>query len=95
MKESVTTIVLIYLVIMNVAGFASMGIDKGKAKKHERRISEKALLTVAALGGSLGSFAGMSTFRHKTKHIKFTVCVPLFLIIHIFVIGFLIWRFII
>lgn len=95
MKEIVTVIVAVYLLIMNIAGFASMGIDKGKAKRHERRISEKALLTVAALGGSLGSFAGMSSFRHKTKHLKFTICVPLFLVIHILIIAFLIWRFII
>ncbi len=95
MKEIITVIVAVYLLIMNIAGFASMGIDKGKAKRHERRISEKALLTVAALGGSLGSFAGMSSFRHKTKHLKFTICVPLFLVIHILIIAFLIWRFII
>ena len=60
-----------------------MGIDKGKAKRHERRISEKALLTVAALGGSLGSFAGMSSFRHKTKHLKFMIGIPIIIVLQI------------
>jgi uncharacterized membrane protein YsdA (DUF1294 family) len=43
-----------------------MGYDKKRAKTNQRRISEKALLTSALLGGSIGSGIGMFYFRHKT-----------------------------
>jgi len=54
--------------------------DKLKAKRGAWRIPEKTLLGVAAAGGSIGSLVGMYTFRHKTKHIKFTLGIPLILI---------------
>ena len=72
-----------YFGLMNIAGFLTMGIDKSSAKRHELRISEKTLLIIAALGGAAGSWIGMELFRHKTKHAKFTVLVPLFLAIQL------------
>lgn len=71
----------IYLAVVNVLGFALMGIDKSKAKKQQWRISEANLLLSAAIGGSVGSYIGMQTFRHKTKHIKFTFGVPAIMVI--------------
>ena len=68
-----------YLLIINAAGFLLMLVDKWKAKKNRRRIRESTLLLVAALGGSVGSLAGMYLFRHKTLHLKFTVGIPLIL----------------
>ena len=56
-----------------------MLVDKWKAKKNRWRIRESTLLTVAALGGSIGSLAGMYLFRHKTQHLKFTLGIPLIL----------------
>ena len=53
--------------------------DKWKAKKNRWRLRESTLLIVAALGGSVGSLAGMYLFRHKTLHLKFTVGIPLIL----------------
>lgn len=55
--------------------------DKYNAKKNLWRIPEKTLLTVAAMGGSLGCYAGMHTFRHKTKHPKFTIGIPVIMAI--------------
>jgi len=69
-----------YIVIINIIGFFTMLIDKRLAISGKRRISEKTLLIIAAIGGSLGSYAGMYLFRHKTKHKKFTVTVPVFMI---------------
>lgn len=68
-----------YLLIINAAGFALMLVDKLAAKKNRWRIRESTLLLVAALGGSVGSLAGMHLFRHKTQHIKFTLGIPLIL----------------
>ena len=56
-----------------------MLVDKWKAKKNRWRIRESTLLIVAALGGSIGSLAGMYLFRHKTQHLKFTLGIPLIL----------------
>lgn len=74
---------LIYLLTINAAGFALMLIDKWKAKKNRWRIPEATLMTVAALGGSVGSLLGMYTVRHKTQHLKFTLGIPLILAVQI------------
>ena len=64
-------------------GFASMGIDKWKAKNNAWRIPENTLFVITALGGGIGTIAGMYTFRHKTKKAKFTVGLPGILILEI------------
>lgn len=74
---------LLYLLIINALGFILMLIDKRKARKNKWRIPEATLMTVAALGGSIGSLAGMYTVRHKTKHPKFTVGIPLILVLQV------------
>lgn len=76
-------ILLVYLLIINAAGFILMLTDKIKAKKKLWRIPEATLFLVAVLGGSIGSIAGMYTFRHKTKHIQFTLGMPLILAVQI------------
>lgn len=74
---------LLYLLLINALGFLLMLIDKWKAKHNRWRIKEATLMGVAALGGSIGSLLGMYTVRHKTKHIKFTLGIPLILIAQI------------
>lgn len=74
---------LLYLLIINAAGFLLMLVDKYKAKKNLWRIPEATLMGVAALGGSVGSLIGMYTVRHKTKHPKFTLGIPLILAVQI------------
>lgn len=76
-------IIIIYYIAVNIAAFVMYGADKFFAKKGMWRISEKALLGVAALGGALGAYIGMQLFRHKTKHTKFLVLVPVFLAAHL------------
>ena len=79
----------IYLLIINVVGFAMMGIDKNRAKRGEWRIPEKTLFTCALLGGSLGTTLGMSTFRHKTKHWYFKYGMPLILVVQVLLINYI------
>ncbi len=83
---------LIYLLIINALGFLLMLIDKHKARKNKWRIPEATLMIVAALGGSIGSLLGMYTVRHKTKHLKFTVGIPVILVLQIAA-GFAVWYF--
>lgn len=72
--------ILIYLLIINAVGFLVMTVDKLYAKKNMRRIPERTLLGVAVIGGSIGVWAGMYTVRHKTKHPKFVIGIPLILL---------------
>lgn len=65
-----------YLLTVNAAGFLLMLIDKVKARKNRWRIRESVLLGTAAIGGSIGVFAGMQAFRHKTLHKRFSIGVP-------------------
>ena len=77
------TNILIYLAIINVIGFLSMGFDKFKAKHEMWRTKEQTLFIIAMIGGSIGSITGMYAFRHKTKHTNFTVGMPVILITQI------------
>lgn len=74
-----------YLLIMNAAGLLLMLVDKQKARKNLWRIPEATLIGVAVLGGSIGSLAGMYLFRHKTKHMKFTVGIPVILVAQVII----------
>lgn len=65
---------------MNVITFMVYGIDKWKAKKKKWRIPESTLLLLAVVGGSIGAWAGMDIWRHKTKHAKFKYGVPTILL---------------
>ena len=76
-------IVLIYLAIVNLVAFVMYGVDKAKARANKWRIPEATLILVALIGGSIGAFAGMHIFRHKTKKPKFFILVPLFIVIHV------------
>lgn len=78
---SFSSLIIFYLLFMNLMGFALMGIDKYKAKKHLWRIPERTLFLASILGGSVGTLAGMYVFRHKTKHWYFVVGMPAVLII--------------
>ncbi|MCR5403442.1 MAG: DUF1294 domain-containing protein [Butyrivibrio sp.] len=79
----------IYLVIINILGFALMGDDKRRAIKHYLRIPEATLFAVAIVGGSLGCTLGMFIFRHKTKHWYFLFGLPIILFIHLLTFAFL------
>ena len=63
-----TALILAYLIIINIVGFAAMGMDKSKAKKGAWRTPEATLFLFAFLGGGIGTTLGMNIFRHKTKH---------------------------
>ena len=79
-------IVVSYLIIINLIAFVLYGIDKKRAIRNEHRIRESVLLWIARLGGAIGSWLGIKIFRHKTKHTKFRIVVPLWIVIWVVVI---------
>ena len=69
----------IYLLLINAIGFLLMLSDKRKAIKKRWRIPERTLIGVSVLGGSIGTLIGMHLFRHKTRHLKFSIGIPVIL----------------
>jgi len=87
------TILYAYLLIINLFGFIIMGWDKYRAKKRQRRIPEARLFFIAAIGGSLGSWMGMSAFRHKTQHRTFQFGIPALLLLQVVILVYLLMNF--
>ena len=75
--------ILLYLLVINIFGFFIMWLDKHKAKKGAWRISEKTLFIITALGGGIGTTAGMYIFRHKTQKLNFVIGFPFITILEI------------
>lgn len=73
--------IIIYFIFINLAGLLLMYSDKHRAINKKWRISEKTLFMVSLAGGSIGTWAGMYLFRHKTKHWYFVVGMPLILVV--------------
>ena len=80
-------LLLFYLLIINALGFVIMLADKQRSRKKLWRIPESTLLTVAALGGSIGALTGMRVFHHKTRKRKFTLGIPLILALQLALFG--------
>ena len=82
-----------YFIVMNLIGLFVMAADKNRARRHAWRIPEKVLFLVSVFGGSLGTWAGMYLFHHKTKHWYFVIGMPLILVVQICIAGYLYSRF--
>lgn len=83
--------IIIYILAINLIGFYIMWSDKRKAKKREWRIPEQTIFIITALGGGIGTIAGMYVFRHKTQKLKFTIGLPTILILEIIAIIYFIF----
>lgn len=83
------TIIKAYLVLVNAFALLLMLADKNKAQRGAWRIPEATLIGIAIAGGSIGAVLGMHLFRHKTKHRKFYIGLPLILILQVLLVLFL------
>ncbi len=79
----VILIIVGYLIVINILGFLTFGMDKRRAKRHAFRVPEATLFTIAIIGGSIGSLFGMHFFHHKTRHWYFVYGIPFILILQI------------
>ena len=80
--------IVIYFVIINIIGFLIMFIDKQKAKRGAWRIPEKTIFIITALGGGIGTLAGMYACRHKTQKLQFVIGLPFITILEIILIVY-------
>ena len=80
---SVISVIVIYIVFVNLLGFFAMYSDKQRARKRAFRIPEATLFTLAIIGGSIGSILGMYLFRHKTRHWTFVYGMSVILLLQI------------
>ena len=78
-----------YIVAVNITTFLLYGIDKYKAKKNQWRISEATLLTMASIGGSIGAWAGMRLWHHKTMYKKSKYGIPFIITLQIALVVYL------
>jgi uncharacterized membrane protein YsdA (DUF1294 family) len=78
--------------VMNLITFAVYAYDKHIARQNrgKRRVPERTLILLAFLGGCVGAALGMVLCRHKTKHAKFLILVPLSVILWAAALGALI-----
>lgn len=75
--------ILVYFIIISVIGILMTVYDKSAAITGKRRISEKNLMLVGLLGGAISMFITMNIIRHKTKHPKFMIGLPLEAVLHL------------
>lgn len=78
-----------YLLAINALSFILFGLDKYKAKKGKWRISEATLLMIAVIGGSIGAWAGMQLWHHKTMHKKFKYGIPAIIIMQVCLVAYM------
>ena len=94
MENLALSIFLAYIAIISLISVIVCIYDKKISKKNrvELRTPEKNLMLLSALGGSVAMFITMQIIRHKTKHVKFMLGIPLIIIVQVGIV-FLLFRF--
>lgn len=82
---------LFWMIVINIIAIVLMKKDKRYAQEDKRRIGESTLLMVALAGGAIGMYYAMFKYKHKTLHKKFTIWVPVFIVLHFACISYFIF----
>ena len=88
---NIITLFLVYLTVVNIVTFITYGVDKWQATREGWRISEATLLWLVVAGGGFGALAAVWLFRHKTKHTRFRILVPLNMILQLALLVLLVY----
>ena len=86
-------LLLLYLLLINLAAFAVYGIDKRRAIRDRWRVPEQTLFLLAIFGGSIGAWAGMRVFHHKTRHWSFRFGIPAIFLVQVILAALATWYF--
>ena len=73
-------LIVLYLLLINVLSSIIFAIDKRNSALNKRRVSEKNLLLLSIIGGSLAMLIMMHVIHHKTKKLKFSIGLPLIIV---------------
>lgn len=79
---------LLYIAVISLVAVIVTVSDKIRAKRNGWRTPESTLLIISSLGGSVAMYLTMLAVRHKTKHIKFMLGIPIIILFQIVVIVF-------
>ena len=82
-------VIICYVVIVSILAVIITAKDKIRAIKGGRRTPEATLLLLAALGGSVMMLVMMMLIRHKTKHKKFMIGIPIIIVLQVIAIYYL------
>jgi len=85
--------IYIYLALISFIAIVVTIADKSKARRNKWRVPEAALLGISALGGSVAMLITMMIIRHKTKHVKFMLGIPLIIALQIAAVVVIILKF--
>ncbi len=91
MTLDIKTVLAAYFIIVNIVGFIMSAVDKSAAKRHKWRVPEKNLFAVSLLGGAVGTLMSMLISRHKTKHKRFMIGIPLIIFVQLSVYIYIIF----
>ena len=72
-----------YFILINIVTFLMFAVDKWKAKRNHWRIPERVLLGMSFVGGAIGGYIAMRVCHHKTQKKRFSIGVPVMVILHI------------
>ena len=83
---------IFWIVVINIIAIVLMKKDKRYAEENKKRIRESTLITIAFAGGAIGMYYAMYKYKHKTLHKKFTISVPVFIVLHFACISYFVLR---
>ncbi|MCD7714890.1 MAG: DUF1294 domain-containing protein [Lachnospiraceae bacterium] len=87
------SILIFYIIMINLVSLILMGTDKLRAQRGKQRIPERTLFIAAILFGSIGIFTGMYVFHHKTRKLKFSIGIPFIFVIQLLLVtGVYLWN---
>ncbi len=92
MKETLVTIALLYFAAISLIAVVLTVSDKIKAKRNSRRIPERVLMTVSLIGGATAMLLTMEAIRHKTKHKRFMIGLPILILLQVLLLLYIGYR---
>ncbi|MBQ8780433.1 MAG: DUF1294 domain-containing protein [Oscillospiraceae bacterium] len=93
MEKYIYIILAVYIVVINIVGWVLPIVDKKRAQSNQWRVRESTLFLVSALGGSAAMYLSMKKYRHKTKHKRFMIGIPLIIAVQVAFIAVLVYTF--
>lgn len=72
----------IYFIVISIVSVALTAYDKSASWKRAWRVPERTLLWLGILGGALFMYVTMKLIHHKTRHAKYMIPLPIFILLH-------------